>query len=96
MESNRQVNVGSDTMLECKEAPHGNRSIIWWEKDGKKLIIDNRHLIVLEDYSLKILNVTIDDVGHYSCITRNEVGLKRRTRNVNSKKEWLFFGYYFT
>jgi hypothetical protein len=83
MASNRQVDVGSNTILECK-APHdNNRSIIWWEKNGKKLVIDNRHY-VLQDYSLHILNVTNDDVGEYHCVSRNEIG-QRRIRNVNSK-----------
>lgn len=98
---NRQVNVGTDTILECK-APESrdipSKLIIWWEKDGKKIIIDDSHYILREN-SLHIINITAHDAGQYNCIVKSEVG-RRRTRNlvatINGTKFIIiiFFIYY--
>ncbi len=77
---NRQVNIGSNTIFECKSPRGIPEPLIWWEKDGYKLDIDDKHYL-MDDNSLQIINITNNDSGQYICIARNEAGM-RRTRSV--------------
>ena len=80
LQHSRHVNIGSSTILECKTSQNISSSFIWWEKDGKKITIDDKHY-VLQNNSLYIINITINDAGEYNCIAKNKVGT-RRTRNA--------------
>jgi roundabout, axon guidance receptor 2 len=72
----RQVNAGSQVIMECK-APRGfPEPIIWWEKNNVQLY-QSKDVYVFSNGTFAIVNASIKDNGEYVCVARNEAGIKR-------------------
>lgn len=62
-------------------------------KDGKELVVDGKHIKVMEEapntYTLVVDKATLTDVGTYTCEIRNEHGLKASSGDLNLKSNAL-------
>ncbi|XP_051777292.1 contactin-4-like isoform X1 [Erpetoichthys calabaricus] len=66
------VKVGGEVVIHCKPRM-SPRGIFSWSK-GNEALRENERISVLEDGSLRIVNVTKADDGSYTCVARNQFG----------------------
>lgn len=78
-----RTNAGSVVTLDAKI--NGSRPMnVFWVKNGNRLKEDNKHRIVEHEdqFTLVVLEVTIEDSGSYECVAMNSVGEARCTANI--------------
>uniref|UniRef100_A0A8D0HB37 Contactin 4 n=1 Tax=Sphenodon punctatus TaxID=8508 RepID=A0A8D0HB37_SPHPU len=66
------VKVGGEITIECKPKASPRPTFTW--KKGKEILRENERITVLEDGSLRIVNITKSDTGSYTCIATNQFG----------------------
>ncbi|XP_032650511.1 contactin-6 isoform X1 [Chelonoidis abingdonii] len=76
--------VGGEVTIECK--PNASpRAVINWKK-GTNLLRQNKRILMLDDGSLTIYNITKTDAGVYTCIAMNQFGVARNSGNLIVKE----------
>ncbi|XP_023403766.1 contactin-4 isoform X3 [Loxodonta africana] len=74
------VKVGGEVIIECK--PKASPKPVYTWKKGRDIVRENERIIVSEDGSLRIINVTKSDAGSYTCIATNHFGTASSTGNL--------------
>ena len=74
----KSTRVGSTTVLECLAAGSPHPKLTWY-KDGKKLVLTQRHFFTAEDQLLVIVETEVSDAGQYTCEMSNTLGTIRGT-----------------
>uniref|UniRef100_A0A3Q2PJU5 Contactin 3a, tandem duplicate 1 n=1 Tax=Fundulus heteroclitus TaxID=8078 RepID=A0A3Q2PJU5_FUNHE len=64
---------GGDVLIECKPRM-SPRGVISWRK-GKEALRESHRMMVLDNGSLRLSNVTKMDAGIYTCVARNQFGV---------------------
>ncbi|XP_047234847.1 contactin-4 isoform X2 [Girardinichthys multiradiatus] len=64
---------GGDILIECKPRM-SPRGVISWRK-GKEALRESHRMMVLDNGSLRLSNVTKMDAGIYTCVARNQFGV---------------------
>ncbi|XP_032841655.1 contactin-6 isoform X4 [Tyto alba] len=78
------VQVGGEVTIGCK--PNASpRAVINWRK-GSEVLRQNKRVILLEDGSLRLYNITKSDAGVYTCIATNQFGVARNSGNLIVKE----------
>uniref|UniRef100_A0A8C0FG53 Contactin 6 n=1 Tax=Bubo bubo TaxID=30461 RepID=A0A8C0FG53_BUBBB len=78
------VQVGGEVTIGCKPSA-SPRAVISWRK-GSEVLRQNKRVILLEDGSLKLYNITKSDAGVYTCIATNQFGVARNSGNLIVKE----------
>uniref|UniRef100_A0A8C8BNB3 Contactin 6 n=1 Tax=Otus sunia TaxID=257818 RepID=A0A8C8BNB3_9STRI len=78
------VQVGGEVTIGCKPSA-SPRAVISWRK-GSEVLRQNKRVILLEDGSLKLYNITKSDAGMYTCIATNQFGVARNSGNLIVKE----------
>ncbi|KGL80481.1 Contactin-4, partial [Tinamus guttatus] len=74
------VKVGGEVIIECKPKASPRPTYSW--KKGKDILRENERITVLDDGSLRIVNVTKSDAGSYTCIATNHFGTASSTGSL--------------
>ncbi|XP_030917480.1 contactin-4 isoform X4 [Geospiza fortis] len=74
------VKVGGEVIIECKPKASPRPTYSW--KKGKDILRENERITVLDDGSLRIVNVTKADAGSYTCIATNHFGTASSTGSL--------------
>uniref|UniRef100_A0A8C0C0D6 Contactin 4 n=1 Tax=Buteo japonicus TaxID=224669 RepID=A0A8C0C0D6_9AVES len=74
------VKVGGEVIIECKPKASPRPTYSW--KKGKDILKENERITVLDDGSLRIVNVTKSDAGSYTCVATNHFGTASSTGNL--------------
>ncbi|XP_017590711.1 PREDICTED: contactin-4 isoform X1 [Corvus brachyrhynchos] len=74
------VKVGGDVIIECKPKASPRPTYSW--KKGKDILRENERITVLDDGSLRIVNVTKSDAGSYTCVATNHFGTASSTGSL--------------
>ncbi|XP_062825798.1 contactin-4 isoform X3 [Anolis carolinensis] len=82
------VKVGGDATIECKPKASPRPTFTW--KKGKEILRENERYTIMEDGTLKIINVTKADAGSYTCIATNHFGVASSTGNLVIKDPTRF------
>ena len=77
----KSTRVGSTTVLECLAAGSPQPKLKWF-KDGKKLVLTQRHFFTAEDQLLVIVETETGDAGQYTCEMSNTLGTIRGTSSL--------------
>ncbi|XP_069793097.1 contactin-4-like isoform X3 [Narcine bancroftii] len=77
------VRVGSEVIIECKPTASPRATFFWMK--GNVILQENERRTILEDGSLRIVNVTKKDGGHYTCVARNHFGSANSTGTLMVK-----------
>lgn len=78
-----RTNAGSVITLDAKI--NGSKPMnVFWIKNNTRVQEDNKHRIVEHEdqYTLVILEVTVEDSGSYECVAINSVGEARCTASI--------------
>ncbi|KAM9592905.1 contactin-6 isoform 4-T4 [Trichechus inunguis] len=78
------VQVGGDIAIECKPIAFPTAAISW--KKGTESLRQSKRVLLIEDGSLKIYNVTRSDAGSYTCIATNQFGIAKSTGSLVVKE----------
>ncbi|XP_068264513.1 contactin-6 [Nyctibius grandis] len=78
------VQVGGEVTIGCKPSA-SPRAVINWRK-GSEVLHQNKRVILLEDGSLRLYNITKSDAGVYTCIATNQFGVARNSGNLIVKE----------
>ncbi|KAF1605859.1 Contactin-6, partial [Eudyptes chrysolophus] len=78
------VQVGGEVTIGCKPSA-SPRAVINWRK-GSEVLRQNKRVILLEDGSLRLYNITKSDAGVYTCIATNQFGVARNSGNLIVKE----------
>ncbi|XP_064931403.1 contactin-6 isoform X6 [Columba livia] len=78
------VQVGGEVTIGCKPSA-SPRAVINWRK-GSEVLRQNKRVILLEDGSLRLYNITKSDAGMYTCIATNQFGVARNSGNLIVKE----------
>ncbi|NWV27867.1 CNTN4 protein, partial [Origma solitaria] len=74
------VKVGGEVIIECKPKASPRPTYSW--KKGKDILRENERITVLDDGSLRIVNVTKADAGSYTCVATNHFGTASSTGSL--------------
>uniref|UniRef100_A0A8C5UF00 Contactin 4 n=1 Tax=Malurus cyaneus samueli TaxID=2593467 RepID=A0A8C5UF00_9PASS len=74
------VKVGGEVIIECKPKASPRPTYSW--KKGKDILRENDRITVLDDGSLRIVNVTKSDAGSYTCVATNHFGTASSTGSL--------------
>ncbi|XP_019392157.1 PREDICTED: contactin-4 isoform X2 [Crocodylus porosus] len=74
------VKAGGEVTIECKPKASPRPTYTW--KKGREILRENERITVLEDGSLRIVNVTKSDAGSYTCIATNHFGTASSTGSL--------------
>ncbi|EMP34415.1 Contactin-4, partial [Chelonia mydas] len=74
------VKVGGEVIIECKPKASPRPTYTW--KKGKEILRENERINIMDDGSLRIVNVTKADAGSYSCIATNHFGTASSTGSL--------------
>ncbi|NXC13940.1 CNTN4 protein, partial [Corythaeola cristata] len=72
--------VGGEVIIECKPKASPRPTYSW--KKGKDILRENERITVLDDGSLRIVNVTKSDAGSYTCVATNHFGTASSTGSL--------------
>uniref|UniRef100_A0A3Q2E6K6 Contactin 3a, tandem duplicate 1 n=1 Tax=Cyprinodon variegatus TaxID=28743 RepID=A0A3Q2E6K6_CYPVA len=75
---------GGDVLIECKPRM-SPRGVISWRK-GKEALRESHRMMVLDNGSLRLSNVTKMDAGIYTCVARNQFGVASSSGNLFVKE----------
>ncbi|KFV07798.1 Contactin-6, partial [Pterocles gutturalis] len=78
------VQVGGEVTIGCKPSA-SPRAVVNWRK-GSEVLRQNKRIILLEDGSLRLYNITKADAGVYTCIATNQFGVARNSGNLIVKE----------
>ncbi|KAM9185754.1 contactin-6 [Dugong dugon] len=78
------VQVGGDIAIECRPIAFPTAAISW--KKGTESLRQSKRVLLIEDGSLKIYNVTRSDAGSYTCIATNQFGVAKSTGSLVVKE----------
>ncbi|KAM6061927.1 LOW QUALITY PROTEIN: contactin-6 [Chlamydotis macqueenii] len=78
------VQVGGEVTIGCKPSA-SPRAVINWRK-GSEVLRQNKRVVLLEDGSLRLHNITKSDAGVYTCIATNQFGVARNSGNLIVKE----------
>ncbi|XP_069721712.1 contactin-6 isoform X5 [Phaenicophaeus curvirostris] len=78
------VQVGGEVTIGCKPSA-SPRAVINWKK-GSEVLRQIKRVILLEDGSLRLYNITRSDAGVYTCIATNQFGVARSSGNLIVKE----------
>ncbi|XP_072731904.1 contactin-6-like isoform X4 [Ciconia boyciana] len=78
------VQVGGEVTIGCKPSA-SPRAVINWRK-GSEVLRQNKRVVLLEDGSLRLYNITKSDAGVYTCIATNQFGVARNSGNLIVKE----------
>ncbi|XP_058700917.1 contactin-6 [Poecile atricapillus] len=78
------VQVGGEVTIGCKPSA-SPRAVVSWRK-GSELLRQNKRVVLLEDGSLRISNITKADAGVYICVATNQFGTARNSGNLIVKE----------
>uniref|UniRef100_A0A8B9PTZ1 Contactin 4 n=1 Tax=Apteryx owenii TaxID=8824 RepID=A0A8B9PTZ1_APTOW len=74
------VKVGGEVIIECKPKASPRPTYSW--KKGRDILRENERITVLDDGSLRIVNVTKSDAGSYTCVATNHFGTASSTGSL--------------
>ncbi|NWT00203.1 CNTN4 protein, partial [Mionectes macconnelli] len=74
------VKVGGEVIIECKPKASPRPTYSW--KKGKDILRENERITILDDGSLRIVNVTKSDAGSYTCVATNHFGTASSTGSL--------------
>uniref|UniRef100_A0A8B9GH68 Contactin 4 n=1 Tax=Amazona collaria TaxID=241587 RepID=A0A8B9GH68_9PSIT len=74
------VKVGGEVIIECKPKASPKPTYSW--KKGREILRENERITVLDDGSLRIVNVTKSDAGSYTCVATNHFGTASSTGSL--------------
>ncbi|KFQ66620.1 Contactin-6, partial [Pelecanus crispus] len=78
------VQVGGEVTIGCKPSA-SPRAVITWRK-GSEVLRQNKRIILLEDGSLRLYNITKSDAGVYTCVATNQFGVAKNSGNLIVKE----------
>ncbi|XP_009904231.2 contactin-6 [Dryobates pubescens] len=78
------VQVGGEVTIGCKPSA-SPRAVINWRK-GSEALRQNKRVMLLEDGSLRLYNITKADAGVYTCTATNQFGAARNSGNLIVKE----------
>lgn len=70
---NKEIIAGEPIVLECM-ASGSPKPKLTWRKDGKDLVITERHFFTADDQLLVIVDTDLSDAGAYECQMSNSLG----------------------
>ena len=70
---NKEIIAGEPIVLECM-ASGSPKPKLTWRKDGKDLVITERHFFTADDQLLVIVYTDLSDAGAYECQMSNSLG----------------------
>ena len=73
---NKEIMAGEPIVLECM-ASGSPKPKLSWKKDGKELVITERHFFTADDQLLVIVDTDISDAGTYECQISNSLGTEQ-------------------
>lgn len=66
--------LGSDVILPCQTVGNPKPEIVWFDTFGNEVSNGNGRVTVLPDGALRIRAITWNDMGPYTCLSRNSLG----------------------
>ncbi|XP_032927583.1 contactin-6-like isoform X2 [Catharus ustulatus] len=78
------VQVGGEVTIGCKPSA-SPRAVVSWRK-GSEVLPQNKRVMLLEDGSLRISNISRVDAGVYTCVATNQFGTARNSGNLIVKE----------
>ncbi|XP_051483767.1 contactin-6 isoform X3 [Apus apus] len=76
--------VGGEVTIGCKPSA-SPRAVINWRK-GSEVLHQSKRVILLQDGSLRLSNITKADAGLYTCIATNQFGVARNSGSLIVKE----------
>lgn len=73
---NKEIIAGEPIVLECM-ASGSPKPKLTWRKDGKDLVVTERHFFTADDQLLVIVDTDLSDAGAYECQMSNALGTER-------------------
>ena len=70
---NKEIIAGEPIVLECM-ASGSPKPKLTWRKDGKDLVVTERHFFTADDQLLVIVDTDLSDAGAYECQMSNALG----------------------
>lgn len=70
---NKEIIAGEPIVLECM-ASGSPKPKLTWRKDGKDLVVTERHFFTADDQLLVIVDTDLSDAGAYECQMSNTLG----------------------
>lgn len=73
---NKEIIAGEPIVLECM-ASGSPKPKLTWRKDGRDLIVTERHFFTADDQLLVIVDTDLSDAGTYECQMSNMLGTEK-------------------
>ncbi|XP_069692853.1 leucine-rich repeats and immunoglobulin-like domains protein 3 isoform X2 [Periplaneta americana] len=70
---NKEITAGEPIVLECM-ASGSPKPQLTWRKDGRELVVTERHFFTADDQLLVIVDTDLSDAGTYECEMFNSLG----------------------
>ncbi|XP_036247004.1 contactin-6 isoform X3 [Molothrus ater] len=78
------VQVGGQVTISCKPSASPRAAVSW--RKGAEVLRHNKRVVLLEDGSLRISNISKVDAGVYTCVATNQFGTARNSGNLIVKE----------